>query len=250
MMNFLRYITFDKSSIPKDFLLPLEQKLIFFNDQRQRQLKDDRDKILLLTNFLFIKVMAGKLFFKPYKITRFFETEVGNLDHPLIFKENCLGLGYTLIALITDMIYVLYKTELERIEGHTITSSKDIARVKQCMFQDLMPISDDYVMYKDFSNVSNRSEWTKLIEKIKTMVDKTMDAIKQHKYLTDAGMQRRAREDLQEIIKLKTKQYNSIRKEVARNRQERLIREDGDDDSTDSDDSDNAAKRKLKRKKA
>ena len=132
--------------------------------------------------------MAGKLFFKPYKITRFFETDVGNLDYSLVFKENCLGLGYTLIALITDLIYVLYKTELERIEGHTITSSKDIARVKQSMFQDLMPISDDYVMYKDFSNVSNRSEWTKLIEKIKTMVQKTMDAIKQHKYLTDAGM--------------------------------------------------------------
>ena len=34
MMNFLRYITNDKSSIPKDFLLPLEQKLIYFNDSR------------------------------------------------------------------------------------------------------------------------------------------------------------------------------------------------------------------------
>ena len=77
--------------------------------------------MLLLTNFLFIKVMAGKLFFKPYKITRFFDTEVGNLDQPLVFKENCLGLGYVLIGLITDMLFNLYKTELERIDGQSIT---------------------------------------------------------------------------------------------------------------------------------
>ncbi len=83
-------------------------------------MKDERDKVLLLTNFLFIKVMAGKLFFKPYKITRFFDTEVASLDQPLIFKENCLGLGYTLIALITDLCFTMYKTELERIEGQPI----------------------------------------------------------------------------------------------------------------------------------
>ena len=31
MMQFLRYITYDKSSIPVNFLLPLEQKLILFD---------------------------------------------------------------------------------------------------------------------------------------------------------------------------------------------------------------------------
>ena len=34
MMQFLRYLTYDKSSIPESFLLPLEQKLILFNDDR------------------------------------------------------------------------------------------------------------------------------------------------------------------------------------------------------------------------
>jgi len=36
MMKFLRYISYEKSSIPAKFLLPLEQKLIMFNENRQR----------------------------------------------------------------------------------------------------------------------------------------------------------------------------------------------------------------------
>ena len=36
MMQFLRYITYEKSSIPDNFLLPLERKLILFNENRQR----------------------------------------------------------------------------------------------------------------------------------------------------------------------------------------------------------------------
>ena len=36
MMQFLRYITYDKSSIPTNFLLPLEQKLILFDADRKR----------------------------------------------------------------------------------------------------------------------------------------------------------------------------------------------------------------------
>jgi len=36
MMQFLRYITYEKSSVPEIFLLPLEQKLILFNENRQR----------------------------------------------------------------------------------------------------------------------------------------------------------------------------------------------------------------------
>lgn len=72
MMQFLRHITYDKSSIPSTFLLPLEQKLILFDKNRQRQLRDERDKSFLLGAFMLIKVMAGKLFFKPYKLTAFY----------------------------------------------------------------------------------------------------------------------------------------------------------------------------------
>ena len=108
MMQFLRYLTYEKSSIPENFLLPLEQKLVLFNDNRQRQLKDERDKSLLVGCFLFVKVLAGKLLFKPYKLTRFFDAEVASLENPTMFKENCLNLGYTFIAMMTDYIFAMY----------------------------------------------------------------------------------------------------------------------------------------------
>ena len=113
-------------------------------------MKDERDKSLLVGAFLYIKVLAGKLFFKPYKLCRFFETEVGNLDKPILFKENCLTIAYTFIAMFTDYLFDLYKPEMERINGMKLTAKSEIARVKQDMFQDLMPISDDYVRYADF----------------------------------------------------------------------------------------------------
>lgn len=130
MMQFLRYITYDKSKIPENFLLPLEQKLILFNDDRQRQLRDERDKFLLLGSFLFVKVIAGKMAFKPYKVTRFFNKEVSDLEEPLAFKENCLCIGFTFIALFTDYLFDLYKVELERLEGRKLSKADDIARVK------------------------------------------------------------------------------------------------------------------------
>ena len=78
-------------------------------------MKDERDKSLLVGAFLYIKVMAGKLFFKPYKLARFFEAEIGNLENPILFKENCLAIAYTFIAMFTDYIFDLYKAEMERI---------------------------------------------------------------------------------------------------------------------------------------
>lgn len=130
MMQFLRYISNDKSNITTNFLLPLEQKLIYFNEAGQRQLKDERDKCLLIGNFLFIKVIAGKLFFKPYKVTRFFDQEVSDMENPLMFKENCLSIAYTFVAMMTDYIFDMYKVEMERIEGKSLTKAKDIAAVK------------------------------------------------------------------------------------------------------------------------
>ena len=75
-------------------------------------------------------MIAGKLLFKPYKLTAFFETEVSALEAPIIFKENCLALGYSIIALFTDLMYAEYKVELERIEGKKLTRSSDIAACK------------------------------------------------------------------------------------------------------------------------
>ena len=81
-------------------------------------------------NFLFIKVIAGKLFFKPYKVTRFFDQEVSDMENPLMFKENCLTIAYTFVALMTDYIFDMYKVEMERIEGQALQKAKDIAAVK------------------------------------------------------------------------------------------------------------------------
>jgi len=44
-----------------------------------------------------------------------------------MFKENCLAIGFTIIALMTDMIFETYKVELERIEGKKLKSKDDIA---------------------------------------------------------------------------------------------------------------------------
>ena len=148
-------------------------------------MKDERDKSLLVGAFLYIKVMAGKLFFKPYKLCRFFETDVGNLDNPILFKENCLTIAYTFIAMFTDYLFDLYKPEMERINGMKLTAKSEIARVKQDMFQDLMPISDDYVRYADFETFQKRSEWRTLVTKMSAMISKTLEAIKAHRHLTD-----------------------------------------------------------------
>ena len=43
------------------------------------------------------------------------------------------------------------------------------------MFQDLMPISDDYVQFKDFSDSRKRSEWTAMIAKMRVMITKTLE---------------------------------------------------------------------------
>lgn len=74
--KFLKFISSERSSIPAKFLLPLEQKLIKFNDARQRLTNHARDKQFLVGSFLLIKVMVGKMFFKPYKVTRFFGKEL------------------------------------------------------------------------------------------------------------------------------------------------------------------------------
>ena len=34
-----------------------------------------------------------------------------------MFKENCLSIGYSFVALMTDYLFDLYKVEMERIEG-------------------------------------------------------------------------------------------------------------------------------------
>lgn len=167
-------------------------------------MKDVRDKRFLIGSFLLIKVMAGKLFFKPYKLTSFFQKAKSSLQQPLTFKENCVVFGYTLVALFTDFLFGLYREELERLYGQMLTTKDKIAEVKQKMFADLMPISDDYVLYKDFASVVGRNEWSTLVQSIHSLVVNALEAVKQHRHLTDLGLQRRVKEDLKELIQVRT----------------------------------------------
>ena len=102
------------------------------------------------------------------------------------------------------------------------------------MFQDLMPISDDYVRYQDFETFQKRSEWRTLTSKMSAMISKTLEAIKAHRHLTDQGLQVRAREDLKQMIKDGNRRYKELKKKLSNDREERLIREAIDDASTDS----------------
>ena len=78
--------------------------------------------------------MAGKLFMKPYKLARYFDTDIHDLEQPVIFKENCLSMGYLLIALFTDLIFDMYKPELERLEGCRLSVEESITSCKKRMF--------------------------------------------------------------------------------------------------------------------
>ena len=55
-----------------------------------------------------------------------------------------------------------------------------------------MPISDDYVLYTDFAQVTKRQLWQTQISAMRVMIHKTLEQIKAHRHLTDAGLAKRA----------------------------------------------------------
>jgi len=116
MMQFCAYLANERSAIPHKFLLPFENKFVLFKENRTRDLHDPRDTTLLVGTFLFVKVLAGKLFFKPYKLTDHFETDYHDLENPGNFKDNCVVMGYTVVALWTDLVFDLFKPEIQKRE--------------------------------------------------------------------------------------------------------------------------------------
>ena len=74
----------------------------------------------------------------------------------------------------------------------------------------MMPISDDYVLYKDFARVSKRSEWGNLIQSMRNLIARSLEAIKAHRHLTDQGLKVRAKEDLKLLIKDRTRQFKEL----------------------------------------
>ena len=99
---------------------------------------------------MFVKVLVGRVLFKPYKIADYFDTDLHDLERPALFKENCVALGYTMIALFTDFIFENYKIEFKQMNKSELKDVQEQIKVKNKIFMDLMPIKDDYVEYKDF----------------------------------------------------------------------------------------------------
>lgn len=116
------------------------------------------------------------------------------------------------------------------------------------MFQDLMPISDDYVLYADFASVMKRSDWKALISQMRATIHKTLEQIKAHRHLTDAGIKKRAEDDLNMLIAERTRAYNQLKKKLGKIADERFMRENDDDASTDSD-GEEARRAKIRMKK-
>ena len=108
---------------------------------------------MLIGTYLISKVLVQRLLFKPYKIRQHF-ANAGDFYYTQNFKINSLVLGYTLIALLTDHTLDLFKTEIEKKTGKPLTTSKQESKTRRKIFQDLLPIDDDYVEYADFEACS------------------------------------------------------------------------------------------------
>ena len=51
-----------------------------------------------------------------YKLTDHFETDYHDLENPGNFKDNCVVMGYTVVALWTDLVFDLFKPEIQKRE--------------------------------------------------------------------------------------------------------------------------------------
>ena len=84
-------------------------------------------------------------------------------------------MAYTLVALFTDLVFDLYKEEFERMEGMKLKKPDQIIPCKKKIFQDLMPIGDDYVMYTDFSDHFKSTSWSNLFKAMRTYLNLQID---------------------------------------------------------------------------
>ena len=238
VMQFLAFISSPQSRIPMDFLLPIENKLILFNEHRQRRYADKRDSQLLVGAFMFVKVLVGRVLFKPYKIADYFDKDLHDLERPALFKENCVALGYTMIALFTDFIFENYKVEFKQMNKSELKDVQEQIRVKNKIFQDLMPIKDDYVEYKDFMGAIGQNGWQQLAKKINTFTYKAVDFIDgQREFIEDsrlAGMQRIVRQEFNELVREKQKIVSEFTKNLQKERKirdkQRAQAEDSDEE--------------------
>ena len=92
--------------------------------------------------------MVGKIFFKPYLISKFCGLQ--KRECSVEFKNNTIVLGYTLIGILTDVVFeAYYQIFLE----NGLNMENNGAIMKNKIFQDLMPIRDNFVRYSDLKPV-------------------------------------------------------------------------------------------------
>jgi hypothetical protein len=110
---FMTYLTNDRSTIPNNFLLPFENKMLAFKrSSKAETYSDDKRKALMVSCFLIIKLVVAKILFKPFKITDYFDKDINGVRNKQALKENCISMGYSLIALMTDYLVQLFSEEL------------------------------------------------------------------------------------------------------------------------------------------
>ena len=134
MAQFITYLHGEHNAIHIDFLLQFERSVIKFNKSRQR-VPSKRDNFLLTGAFVICKVLVKRLLFKPYKINEFLDSVTGNFPKSKVFKDNCIVLGYTFIALLTDYLLDLYWTRIEKVAGKPLVHKSDIDKVKDNIFR-------------------------------------------------------------------------------------------------------------------
>jgi hypothetical protein len=109
-----------------------------------------KKKKLHVCCFLILKVMVAKILFKPYRIAEYFNIDINTLKNKLTFKENCVSLGFTFIALCTDFLTEMFLEEIKE-SGISINDEANLVRIKYKLFTDLTPIPDqDDVNYQSF----------------------------------------------------------------------------------------------------
>ena len=69
-----------------------------------------RDRYLVTTSFMAVKILIGKLFFRPWKVLKMMNLE--KPEHYDMFKENCVVLGYCLMAAYSEVVFELFKLKL------------------------------------------------------------------------------------------------------------------------------------------
>ena len=114
-----------------------------------------------------------------------------------------------------------------------------------------MPISDDYVLYTDFSEHYNTSSWSKLVTAMRTYLTLQIEQIEQHKHVVkdsaDKGRIVLAKQEYERIRNMKRAEFEDYRAQVNKRRKARADRDgESESDSSSSGDDDDESEEDFK----